>query len=109
MEDGGGDADARRSMKKMGVDARMLEGLTIGDWAGVARRMMDSVNEVRTRNDPPLQVGDHVEIFPGNAMTWPLQRETGTLLTENPDGEGWRVDTAGGVRDYVDIRNIKRL
>lgn len=109
MEDGGGDADARRSMKKMGVDARMLEGLTIGDWAGVARRMMDSVNEVRTRNDPPLQVGDHVEIFPGNAMTWPLQRETGTLLMENPDGEGWRVDTAGGVRDFVDTRNIKRL
>ena len=85
----------RQFMRKMAFDAFFLNGLEIGDWKGVEKRMMSQVQTICFDNGGrSIAVGDRVKIHPGNSLKWQTVNKI-CIVCEKLEGDRWGLEEVG--------------
>ena len=100
---------ARKAISKLGIDEPFLQGLVVGDWGAVQERLKLSMKQVQVRNNPPLRVGDRVEVVAGNHVKWESVGQRGTLADYFSDCKKWGIEMDDGEPVLILQGNLKRV
>jgi len=96
-------------MERLGMTASFLCGIQIGDYNTVRKRMVQMGAPVSIKNNPPLKVGDYVQVEPGNSVKFEMVGQRGTLLEYFRRDKKWGIDMDNGIPTMIMVGNLKRV
>ena len=78
-------------MQMLGINLQFLSGLATGDWDAAFKRLVMVSKKIEVKNNPPLKVGDYVEVQAGNDVLWNIVGKHGYLEQYFPHEKKWGI------------------
>jgi hypothetical protein len=100
---------AEETMRRLGMTASFLQGLAVGDWLAVKRRMVAVGRPVQIQNDPPLKAGDYIEVVAGNDVKWETVGQRGIIVEFSRRDKKWGIEFDEDCPGLVLQGNLRRI